>query len=380
MESTCINRLHYCSPVAVRPTAVLDGAGLVETLRGIYPTRPLVELWGSSMPICAFPAPPAAQRDLESPLGRLLDTRVPGPAEYAADFDPAGRPAFDAYVERHRTAGERGRRGFFSGPTYALHRLREDRETGARLDCVMGRYFTSRATSSDLDPELLAAQARDPARPVPLEALPRRAWLHGQVADPVVDGAHRSSALAHSTVVLLATGDGGHRVLLPPRSTSVATHPDFLHLAPAGVFAPDGEDPHRARRDFSVRRNFVREWLEELYGTDERELADPEAEPAIARLTEALRSGQADLRYTGVAVDLLTLRPEICLLLAIHDPEWLRDEPLRLSWEHSREDWFLALDADLRPADGRVVTPSVIVPAAAAGIWLAIRALRAPDD
>jgi hypothetical protein len=42
-------------------------------------------------------------------------------------------------------------------------------------------------------------------------------------------------------------------------------------------------------------------------------------EPEIARLNA---EDQVNLYYTSVSVNLLTLRPEICLLLLVTDPAW----------------------------------------------------------
>lgn len=52
-----------------------------------------------------------------------------------------------------------------------------------------------------------------------------------------------------------------------------------------------------------------------------------EGEPEITRLDELLADpGRARHLYTGVSVNLLTMRPEICVLLLVRDPGWLREE------------------------------------------------------
>ncbi|MFD9084064.1 hypothetical protein [Streptomyces erythrochromogenes] len=378
-------------------SAILGDAGVVETLRSLYPQHPLVELWGQTMPICAYPAAPTT--DLETVLGRLHGSQLPEWAEYDGEFDPIeGREAFDRYVERYRTSTEAERRSFFPGSTYALHELRLGGDGGPRLDCKLGRYFTSLATSEDLDEELMAALAEDPGRPVPLERLDRRRWLHDRVGDPVVDGRHHSAAVSHGTVVMLAAGGGTYDVLLPHRSQHVATHSHFNHIAPSGIFAPQTEEPFPPGTEFSVERNFYREWVEEIYAADEHERPrfvgppDPAGEPEVLRL-KAMLGTTAQLYYTGISVNLLTLRPEICLLLVIDDVDWLRQElrqrrPFRFGWEYAQTPqavrhrstsqpghWSLRLDADLRPAGGRQLHPSYLVPNAAAALDLAVKAL-----
>jgi len=396
---------------AAKRAQVLSGSGVVATLRQIYPGYPLVELWGTAMPICTFPAPPSDWHDLESPRGLLLGLSVPGVEEWDQEFDRAGLEGFQRDVERYKHADSDDRRHFFPGPTYALHAIRNRPGGRVTLDCTMGRYFTSMATSERLDDELMHELEADPDRPVPLEKLKRRSWLHDQLREldanstPVVNGKYRAGAVSHATVVMLANTEGGYDILLPSRSDEVATHARFRHVAPSGIFAPLNAHSPSRHQEFSVRRNFYREWVEELYNAKEYEgweldqfrpeaVADPEEEPEIGRLLEVIDPNSArrrgDLYYTGVSVNLLTLRPEICLLLVIDDPDWLTTEiresdglkrPLVLSWEYLSSSGQLAeterlrLSADLYPADGKPLDPSFLVPNAAAAISLALKVM-----
>jgi hypothetical protein len=52
-----------------------------------------------------------------------------------------------------------------------------------------------------------------------------------------------------------------------------------------------------------------------------------------------LESGAARLLYTGIAVNLLALRPEICTLLVIDDPSWFENEggEIRFCGEYLRQ-------------------------------------------
>ena len=385
---------------------ILAGAGVVKTLRQIYPDYPPVELWGVTHPICEFPAQSSQWNDTESALGSLLDRRVPNEFEYSDEFDQeGGKYAFDAYLERYQRATPEERRHFFPGAAYAFNRLRFANQRVASVDCVMGRYFTSLATSEDLDTEMMEALATDPNSTVALSQLPRRSWLHQQVEDPIVDGRHRAAAVSHATVVMSANKDGGYDVILPVRSDDVATHANFNHVAPSGIFAPYDESTPSPVEEFSVRRNFYREWVEELYAMEVYEhpqsysvlVPDPEDEPEITRLKELFRKKKGYLSYTGISVNLLTLRPEICMALIIEDPEWLAEEgrvardtgrPFKLGWEYEQNIWQgskvpgkpgqlrMQLDADLQPADGSLLNPSFLIPNAAAVISLAVKMLR----
>jgi hypothetical protein len=82
-----------------------------------------------------------------------------------------------------------------------------------------------------------------------------------------------------------------------------------------------------------VADTVMREFVEELYGVEELETGDGRVDPQAiyhrreARLlSDLLGAGDAALLYSGVAVNLLALRPEICTVLVIDDPGWYQRE------------------------------------------------------
>ena len=151
-------------------------------------------------------------------------------------------------------------------------------------------------------------------------------------------------------------------------------------------------------------RDLFREYVEELYAGDEFQVGeepfhDVESEPEIVRLKAVLDSGDAAVYYTGVSVNLLTLRPEICTLLLVRDPGWLRREvglarrsgrPWRLAWEYlergkehelpagRRHSHLLPLDEQLQPRGNAssALNPEALIPNAAAAIALALPVAR----
>jgi hypothetical protein len=408
---------------------VLNGRGVFSTLRRLYPGHPLVELWGVEMPICAYPAPRHQWRDLEAPLGRLYGDTVPGEGEFdLSEYDRAAvhdfNRRYEDFLEAKRSDPEKLRYAF-PGATFAFKELTQH-DGGLKLDAFLSRYFVSMATSEALDPELMAAHDKDTAaRQAPLpprEPLLLRDELHARIkrelgpgTDPVCTGRFRAAALSHATVVMLATRHG-YDILLPSRSDEVAAHQGFRHVAPSGILAPFNAHAvateQQRRAEFSVRRNFYREWIEELYdakeyeGFDVEDISDipqppnPAEEPEITRLEKVIDPAQpthaGDLYYTGISVNLLTLRPEICLLLVIDDPGWLSKEkheaerferPLKLGWEYADgqiehaelSPWHrLRLDRDLEPigSDSQLISATQLVPNAAAAILLALEVMR----
>jgi hypothetical protein len=94
-----------------------------------------------------------------------------------------------------------------------------------------------------------------------------------------------------------------------------------------------GESADLLQEQYSVAATAIREFVEELYGVHELETGDGRVDPnAIYRRREAqlldgmLKTGDAALLYSGVAVNLLALRHEICTVLVIEDPRWYERE------------------------------------------------------
>jgi hypothetical protein len=391
--------------------AVLRGGGYLETLRRLYDQDrfPLVELFGTTAPICVFPAPPEEWSNVESALGRLprdkpFPTRLEeDPRNWPKDYNPDAWRRYAGEVAK----GENNRR--WDGPTWAFDRMRMQPGGGVRIDCVPGRYYRSLATSEYLDEELIHAHKGREDQPVDLSKLPHRNWLHrAGCRDIVLDGRRRNAAVSIAATVMLATEDGGYQIMLSPRSQDVATHRFFNHVIPSGIFQPlepPGLVPSSAffEREFNVERNFHREFIEELYDSEEyadpggRPIYLPHEQPEIERLRS---ERQAKLYYTGVSVNLMTLRPEICLLLLITDPTWLARErkiadalarqggrPLKYGWEIAQRardlppglalGHFLTLDGTLNPVGQAGLQSDILVPNAAAALRLALNVAAA---
>jgi len=220
--------------------AALAGNGLAATLRRLYPDYPLLSFAGRPAPVWVHHAQPDQWFDLEAPVGRLRAEQPAPRGAYPAHFDPAGEPVHAL----HCLTEDPPRK--FNGTTFALDEIRLDRH-GVTIDCTLGRYFLSLATSDALDDELLAFQTSRGDSALELTDLPRRRWLHGHVKDPVVDGRHRSAAVSVGTAVIFAKPREGWAVFVSPRSADVATHALLNHVAPSGIFSPldDGFTPPR---------------------------------------------------------------------------------------------------------------------------------------
>ena len=328
------------------------------------------------------------------------------------DHDPRAEADFRRHLDdwdrqvREIQAGRRAHLDKWNQLTYDLDRI-ERTDRGLKVHCKMGTYFHSLATSESLADEVMGLYSAWPDYR-PEEGWPkleRRTWLHERVADPVTDGGHRSSAIGVSTLTVVRvrrTGFDGYKMFISPRSIRVATSRRRYHVIPSGMFQPFIADDSGAsmRSQFSVHATVLREFVEELYGVEELETGDGRIDSdAIYHRREAklltgmLESGTARLLYTGIAVNLLALRPEICTLLVIDDPDWFDTESgeIRFCGEYLRQSertdllpdqrWVQLIELvgdDLQPESGwwSLLRPGTLVAPGWAGTVLGLEVAR----
>ncbi|MEA2503570.1 MAG: hypothetical protein QOG36_613, partial [Actinomycetota bacterium] len=396
----------------------LEGTGLYELLEKRYPGYPVLKLLGdesSPLPVWAEVAPREQWSDTEAALGRLkVSLPMPQVRDWKSggDYAPKAEADFRRHLDdwdrqvRETQTGRRVHLDKWNQLTYDLDRI-ERTDAGLKMHCKMGTYFHSLATSESLADEVMEAYSAWPDY-TPEEGwrkLERRSWVHERVADPVIDGAHRSSAIGVSTLTVVRvrrTGFDGYKMFISPRSIRVATSRRRYHVIPSGMFQPfiADESGPSMQSQFSVSATVLREFVEELYGVEELETGDGRIDPdAIYHRREAklltgmLESGSARLLYTGIAVNLLALRPEICTLLVIDDPRWFESEggEIRFCGEYLRQSertdllpdqrWVQLIELhgdDLQPEFGwkRHLRPGTLVAPGWAGTVLGLQVAR----
>jgi hypothetical protein len=169
----------------------------------------------------------------------------------------------------------------------------------------------------------------------------------------------------------------------------------MLHVVPAFMFQPVTAS-HTA--SFSIQYQIFREYLEEVFDHPEpaEDEVDPHyfaTDPHLTYLQSLLQGGEASVSVTGILVNLLTLRPEICALLHIRDRSWYEryradlapggtmmtgeefaavhgDHPLLGAIQYHRD----MTDVEIIMRNN--ITPDRIVPAGAGAFWLGIDQLR----
>lgn len=208
--------------------------------------------------------------------------------------------------------------GLFNGAVYAMTRLRT--RPRLRMEARAGWYFDSLSTSEALELDWMEGRSRSPG-------------LHP------LRGAGRTAAIGISTLLALRTAHGYELVLARVGPKAMPHRAGQWHVAPSGMFAPP----------YSVIENVARELREET----------------------GLRLEAGRLYLSGVAVNLLNLRPEICTLFTVDDPG-----RLELNGEFLPGVVRAGLGTDEEMVRALELTPERITPPGAAALFLGAGLLR----
>ncbi|MGH3942268.1 MAG: helix-turn-helix domain-containing protein [Pseudonocardiaceae bacterium] len=148
--------------------------------------------------------------------------------------------------------------------------------------------------------------------------------LRAVVGNPC-DPARRPMNVAISALTIrYDRAGGGATFLLHWRDPAKVGHAGGLYMVmPVGIFQASNDQPHHELNDFSLWRCLVREYAEELLGEPENHSSTPidyDAWPFVARMTEALSSGQIRAHVVGMGVDPLTFATDILTAVVFDAP------------------------------------------------------------
>lgn len=361
-------------------------ANLYDFLRWKYRDEPIFERGGMRFPVAAYRAAPEQERDPESALLRPLNRTVRhgdliGARTMRELIARAGRPAMNL-------------------PTFAMGEIISGERVA--MGSELGTYFDMIDTCDALELEILEAShslrtTSERAFKLFDSRLPLRVRLHEHVSNPVRSGAFRSVAISLNALIAFYQDDGVY-LMLRKRSEQVAVHAGLLHVIPSFMFQPASAD---AEREYSLLHNIEREYLEELFDAPDPVAGEmnPEyfyGDPRLSELRELLATGKAAWFLTGIGVNLLNLRPDICTVLLIKDEEWYRRhtsgaqhdaERFRLNVEYAaalqetKSTSAVVGNIPLRATDEAMsesitVTPWNIAPCGAFAFWAGVDLLR----
>lgn len=165
--------------------------------------------------------------------------------------------------------------------------------------------------------------------------------------------------------------------LMHHRKSNLAEAMNTLHVVPAGTFQPMCENDVYRSLEFNLRRNILREFGEELLNKEtlilQESRLNPEApfqkDEDLSHLKSIFESDGVDLMFMGLALDCVTLKPEIMTLLIINgdliSKKW---ENLKINWEAKKLEY---VRFDRESLDGWLRKPNLL-PAASGCLALAL--------
>ena len=136
----------------------------------------------------------------------------------------------------------------------------------------------------------------------------------------------RRAGLGMAALTVLKEKDQGYEIPIGRRSMTVSTYMDTWHVIPAGMCNTRNV---AIDREF-LRTNIISEFFEELF--NHRDLENYQGlnwKDSVNRRVHlmskeaGLTDTDFDLLPTAVCIDLLNLRPEVCVVIAIHKYDFL---------------------------------------------------------
>lgn len=223
---------------------------------------------------------------------------------------------------------------------YALHDFSAEGEA-ANLTLGTTKYFSLLIGQDFLEHEFFS-DLRSLAKSKPLNSDSKRqlfdrldARLYGRGNSPTGDLLLKNSArkfrgLAVSTLVVYPDDKGLYLATYRKRSKNVAVHPELFHVIPAGMYQYSPDPMSTAKRElieemFAIRNSKATEETQNLINHDIRMAVEL-----------ALEQQECILTVTGLVVNALNLRPEICALLFFKNGHFFKQYGARMhhNWEY----------------------------------------------
>jgi len=180
-----------------------------------------------------------------------------------------------------------------------------------------------------------------------LKVMPWRREVHSwdQGTDLLLAPRGRAAGIGVS-VALVSRDAARTSAFVARRSSSVGTYPDVLHVIPSGMINvhDDRGQPNGSALAALPRLTMMAEFLEECFDVEELSGHSVGNYALLVNRQIAARGlGELKPRLTGLAIDLLNLRTEICAVLDLGPHSAIADE-FRLSWEYTHNERLRTID------------------------------------
>jgi hypothetical protein len=278
--------------------------------------------------------------DLLIPTALVTDGTVEL-GELAAEDAPDGDWLNDDYLKMRRELG-----GVINDNICYAASGFEPTHSGVLINGSITTYGRALATLDSLEWELLheAAQAIEKRAASPeafaatLDArLKRRRLAESESPNWILRGGYPAKALGISTL-LVYNDKGVYKIMVGKRSAATGAHADLYHVIPSGMFQPE---LGRFDREWNIQHGVLKEYGEELFDNElDTAMLDPQyfyqEWAGVRALRRGLDKGVCSLHVTGLVVNLYNLRPEICVLIMVHDEKWWAKQyrSMRHNWEY----------------------------------------------
>ena len=388
----------------------------------------LCDLWSPLLePPCGLSLlrVPSASGDISLPIARLnlpLSSSTPGSLDRLSTIlrldrrsryknysiledgdDLKPRDPRPRYLNRFKGPSEdqTGFRDDYVGLNACLNKLTVDNgKVQLPLACNLELYGNIMDSCDILIPELYLYFALKGGTNHPTEilrCLPWRQEIHRAHEDSVsilTQPKTRAVGIGVSCLTVF-NNEGKFVAVIGKRTTQVGTYREVHHVIPAGMTNVDmeGEGAETLISDegnLNIRLLVEKEFLEEVFSESWASRLDvsPGKWPSLVRekcekhLYGERGRYRTEVCLSGIAFDLLTYRPEICVLILIRNPEWWKDHrrfgEANLSWKLSYE-WnekVRTVDISDAKASSKVMSPENSVVAGVAAYHLGLDLAR----
>lgn len=227
---------------------------------------------------------------------------------------------------------------------YKLDKLLLENNKVKEFTAGICTYKENIMTSHYLEYELFKAYKKygDEFKPLSkeekLNRLPYlKSILNGEnVYKAITNGLNRASLLSVQMMIVFKDyRDDKYKTFLIQRSEEVSSKPNYWQIVPSGGF--EIFEKSNQRSDFVLKDNFkvelalYRELAEEILNYDEfthNENGNVKEniyeQNDIKEIRKYINDGQASLDFIGVVTDLINFRSELCFLLIIDSPDFIK--------------------------------------------------------
>jgi hypothetical protein len=356
-------------------------------LKWLYPSERLLEVGDQLYPVALIQAPQTQWKKPESVL-------VSDGWQSRESIEPAILKSGEDFLALRDKSFEK----IWDSDNFVMHSLQSEGRLAMR--CGIGKYLDWLKTCGVLEMELLTKFHEDEPKPGNFESFSKKLELRRLLHGESLRKPWGLSMTIGATTLLVFRQGKQFKTILRERSGRVATLPGMVGVIPSSTFEATVGDYDN---EFSIKHNFYREYLEELFSKEE--VIEPTnqlafdyffSDPNLRFLRKLEAQKKAEFLFTGFAIDLIRLTPEICTLMLIQSEEWIEKHragipeegisKLMANWEYKTKNELSAagresrslvdLTGDLGFPIGADFQPSRISPPSAAALSMGLDVAR----